>query len=414
MPEGAPAIAPGHTPFSYPAEAYRQLLMINEYPPSTVAGAPVIARQLLRYYPPERLDVICCASWYKGADPKVRSTFLQCRHTPIRSFRYNLRPRRIFSPIESTLDLMRLPRIMEVGRRIIRERKVEALFSISFGPEMPHAAYFLSRELGLPFFYFESDRLDAYFFNRFAKKLITENRQAFLKSARKLWLTSPKMVRDFKADYGVDGEYLFHFVDVDAYQRDAHAAPALPKDRIRLVYTGSINAMFYDTMKWWCDRLNRGLEIDGRPVDLTIYSASCPPALLGSAVRHAGLVTLEQIPEKLAQAHAAVILVSFTQEPGIRAQVETSLYTKTIDYLAAGRPVLIVSPPYSAEVDCFRSVAAVVNEVDESAVVGAIRRLVDDQDYITDLRKKGLEMVREHHSLEALDRRFLSHFRRPS
>lgn len=414
MPEGAPAPAAEKTPFSYPAESYRQLLMINEYPPSTVAGAPVIARQLLRYYPQERLDIICCASWTKRADPKVRETFLPCRHTSIPSFRYNLRPRRIFSPIESTLDVMRLPKIMEVGRRIVRERKVEAIFSTSFGPEMPHAAYFLSRELGLPFYYFETDRLDAYFFNRRAKKLITENRRAFLESATKLWLTSPKMARDFKADYGVDGEYLFHFVDVDAYQRHAHAAPELPKDRIRLVYTGSINAMFYDTMKWWCDRLNRGLEIDGRPVDLTVYSAHCPTELLGKAVRHAGLVKLEQIPEKLAQAHAAVILVSFTQEPGIRAQVETSLYTKTIDYLAAGRPVLIVSPPYSAEVDCFRDVASIVGEVDETAVVGAIRRLVDDAGYVAELREKGLEMVREHHSLEALDRHFLSHFRKAS
>jgi glycosyltransferase involved in cell wall biosynthesis len=388
--------------------------MINEYPPSTVAGAPVITRQLLRYYPPERLDIICCASWMRRVDPRVKETFLACRHTPIPSFRYNLRPRRIFAPIESTLDVMRLPKIMEAGRRIIRERKVEALFSTSFGPEMPHAAYFLSRELGLPFYYFETDRLDAYFFNRRAKKLITENRHAFLKSAKKLWVTSPKMARDFKADYGVDGEYLFHFVDVDAYQRAAHTAPDLPRDRIRLVYTGSINAMFYDTMKWWCDRLNRGLEIDGRVVDLTIYSAYCPPALVGKAVRHAGLVKLEQIPEKLAQAHAAVILVSFTQEPGIRAQVETSLYTKTIDYLAAGRPVLIVSPPYSAEVDCFRDVASIVGGMDESAVIGAIRRLVDDTAYSADLREKGLKMVREQHSLEALDRHFLSHFRRAS
>jgi glycosyltransferase involved in cell wall biosynthesis len=386
--------------------------MINEYPPSTAAGAPVISRQLLRYYPPEQLDIVCCASWYDRATPTVRETFLPSRHTVIPSFRYGLRPRRIFSPIETTLDCLRVPKIMAAGRKIIEERKIEALFTISFGPEMPHAAYFLSRELGLPLYYFETDRLDAYFFNRFAKKLITENRRPFLRSVKKLWLTSPKMVRDFKAEYGVDGEYLFHFLDVDACQAAARAAPPLPRDRIRLVYTGSINAMFYDTMKWWCDRLNRGLSIDGRPVELTIYAATCPPELLGKAVRWAGLVKLEQIPEKLAEAHAALILVSFTQDPGIRAQIETSLYTKTVDYLAAGRPVLIVSPPYSAEVDCFRDVTCVVGEVDESAIVGAIRRLVDDQAYAEDLRQKGLAMVQEKHSLAALDKNFLSYFRR--
>jgi glycosyltransferase involved in cell wall biosynthesis len=397
-----------------PGERYKQLLFINEYPPSTVAGAPVTARQLFRSYDPEKMDVICCASWYESASQQVRETFLPCRHTVIPTWRTRLRPRRIFAPIEATLDSLRIGAIMQAARRIVRERRVEVLFTTSYGAEMPHAAYFLARELGLPLEYFEMDRLDRVFTCRRAKKLILENRQPFLESVDKLWLISPAMVREFKKAFGVDGEVLFNFVDVERSQRVVATAAPLPKDRIRLVYTGSINLMFYDAMRWFCELLNRGLAVDGRPVELVIYSSSCPPELLGKNVSFAGLVKSEEIPEKLAQAHVAVMLVSFTNDPAVRGQIETSVYTKTVDYLAASRPVLLVAPPYAGQVDAFGEFSCMLNRLDEAALVVALRRLVDDQIYVADLQARGLARARAEHSLEALDRRFLSHLRVPA
>lgn len=395
-----------------PPADYKQLLFINEYPPCTQAGAPVITRQLFRYYDQQRMDILCCNSWHKRLTPMVRETLLPCRHTVIPSYRTNLRPRRFFGPIEASLDCSRVPKIMEVGRRIIRERRVEALFSASYGPEFPHAAYFLSREFKLPFYYFESDRLDAEFTSARGMRLITQHRKSFLDAAEKLWLTSPAMVREFKRAYDVDGEFLFHFVDVDAYQRAVSEAPPLPTDRIHIVYAGSINVMFYDTMKWFCDWLNRGLTIDGRPVEMTIYSSTARPEFAGAHVKLPGLVKLEEIPKKLAAAHIAGVFVSFTNDPGTRKQIETSLYTKTIDYLAAGRPVLVISPDYSSEVDCFGGAVCNVHSLDEAAAVRAIRRLVDDEVYRAELRREGLRKVRQSHSLEALQKNFLSHFQR--
>jgi hypothetical protein len=169
--------------------------------------------------------------------------------------------------------------------------------------------------------------------------------------------------------------------------------------------------MFYDTMKWFCDWLNRDVRIDGRPVELTVYSSHCPAEFLGPRVRWPGLVTTDQIPGKLAEAHAAVMLISFTSQAGIRQQIETSVYTKTADYLAASRPVLLIAPPHAAQIESFGDVSAVVTRLDETEVTHALRRLVDDAEYARDLRERGLARVNEHHSLEALERRFLGHFR---
>jgi glycosyltransferase involved in cell wall biosynthesis len=389
---------------------YKQLLFINEYPPSTQAGAPLIMRELLREYEPERLDVLCCDSFYARASSVIRDSFLPCRHTRIRGFNSAQRPRRVFGPIEATLNCWRLPYVMHVARRIARERKVEAVLTTSYGAEMPHAAYFLARELGLPFYYYEMDRLDSVFTCRAAERLITKHRRDFLRSARKLWLVSPTMVKTFKHLYGVDGEFMHHFVDIERYQRIAREAPPLPTDRIRLVYTGSINSMFLDTMRWFCEWLNQGLSIDGRPVEMAIYSGYCPPGLEGPHVKYEGFVSSELVAEKLAGAHIAAILVSFTSERGVKEQIETSIYTKTVDYLAAGRPVLTVAPPYAAQLEHYGSVSAVIEKLDRDAVERTLRRLVSDRAYVDDLRERGLALVRAQHSFDTVGRRFLANF----
>jgi glycosyltransferase involved in cell wall biosynthesis len=303
---------------------------------------------------------------------------------------------------------------MAVARRIVRERRVEALFTTSYGAEMPHAAYLLSRELGLPFYYFEMDRLDSVFTCGAAERLIKKHRREFLRHAEKLWLISPAMVREFKRLYGVDGEFLHHFVDVDRYQRIAEEAPPLPTDRIRILYTGSINSMFLGTMRWFADWLNQGLTIDGRSVELSIYSGFCPPGLVGPHVRYEGFVSSEEVPTKLCEGHIAAILVSFTDDEGVRQQIQTSIYTKTVDYLAVSRPVLVVAPAYAAQIDHFGSVCSVVESLDREAIVAAIRRLVFDQPYADDLKRRGLELVRRQHSRDTVGRQFLAHFRQQS
>ncbi|HVR18359.1 MAG TPA: hypothetical protein VMS65_01640, partial [Polyangiaceae bacterium] len=164
-------------------ERFKQLLFINDYPPASVAGAPILARRLLEDYDPERLDVLYCGSW-----SNIRAGLLPCRHTIVPAYNTKLRPRRFFLPIEATLNGWRLEKIMKIGRRIAKERGVQAIFTTSYGAEMPHAAYFLSKELGLPFYYFEMDRLDAVFLCPSAKRLITRHRRDFLQHASKLWL----------------------------------------------------------------------------------------------------------------------------------------------------------------------------------------------------------------------------------
>jgi len=388
---------------------FQRLLVVNDYPPSTVAGAPVIVRQLLRKYDPDRLDILCCSRWHSGQTEVVERSFLPCRHTEVPGVDINrLRPRRVFVPLSIQWNFLRVGRIVDAGRKIIRERGIEALFTSTCSMEFSLAAFRLAQEFDLPLHVFETDDwVDAN-----PKPLawfLRAERARSLRSARRVWTTSPAMVRSHRAKYGVESDFLFHFLDLDDYVARTEGLEP-PLDRIRITYTGSINGMFLETMERFCDWLNAGVEVDGLPVELIIYTQNEPARFLGPRVSWGGYVPMEEVPVRVRQGHMSAILVSFTEQPALQGLIRTSLYTKTIDYLAAGSPTLVVSPPYSGEVDYFGDVTHVVDTWDTARILDAIRLLAKDETTRRTLRQAGYGRVRERHSYESLERLFLSHF----
>lgn len=384
-----------------------------EYPPSTAAGAPIIVKQLLRGYDLSRLDVLCCEAQHTQASEVVRNSYLPCRHTLVRNHeRVKLRPRRVFVPLADSLNCIRVYENLKKARALVRERSIEALFTVPWRCEFALAAYLLHRETGLPLYVFETDDWEEMNRRLLPAALTRQYHAPLLRAAEQLWLTSPAMVRSYRERFGVDGEFLFHFVDPRRYAeaRPSFREPGSEGDLV-LVYTGAINIMFEDTLREFCGLLNSGLAVDGRRVRLKIYTTKCPPELLGPNVTWEGFVSSDEIPDVLASGDILLVCVSFSEDPAIVQLVKTSLYTKTIDYLAAGKPVLVVSPPYSGEVDYFRDATHVVTTTDRSALWSAVRTLSTDDSYTTALARRGHKLVARRHSLDCLEGIFLRHFR---
>jgi len=391
--------------------SFRSLLYMCEYPPSTLAGAPVIAKQLFRNYDLSQLHVLCCQHEVEKASELVHESFLDCDHTFVPSYATaRLRPRRIFIPMKRSINCLRVSRILREARRIVDKNDIEAIFTIPWRCEFALAAYRLHQETGLPLYVFETDDWEA-MNPRLVQGYLTRHYHApLLEAAEQLWVTSPNMQHRFHERFGVKSEFLFHFVDLDEYQNAAERmAPQRDPSRVEMVYTGSINRMFYDTMKYVCDLLNRGLTVDGRPVSMKIYGPGCPDEFQGPHVSYEGLVDLDEIPNVLGAADIAFVGVTFSQDSKIKELVSTSLYTKTIDYLASGRPVLVVSPSYSGEVDYFQEVTTVVDTLNESDIVSALRRMLKPE-YAQAIRQKGLQLVRNRHSMQSIHDLFLKHF----
>ena len=391
---------------------FKRLLYMSEHPPSCAGGQPLIVNKLLRDYDMQRLNILCDARQHRAA-PLVRDTFLPCRHTVVRHAEGHtaLRPRRIFGLIGENLNLLRIGTIERAGRRIVATRNIQAIFTVPWRCDFAVAAYRLSVETGLPLYVFETDDWYAMNARPFTGSVVRYHQAPMLRHATKLWVTSPRMSERYSERFGVESEFLFHYLDTGPYVRASAKRKRLSDPGVvRMVYTGAINTMFWETMLQVCSMINDGLEVEGRRVQLDVYGGGLPEVFRGRHVHYRGLVAGDDIPSVLAEADITLIAVTFNSDADLVALVRTSLYTKTIDYLAAQRPVLMVSPSYSAEVAYFGDVATVVDAPDAAGITAALTALARDDAAVAAQCERGLKFVQERHSLERRDSVFVSHF----
>jgi glycosyltransferase involved in cell wall biosynthesis len=391
------------------ATPFKRLLYMCEYPPSTKGGAPIILRALLAGYDPKRLHILCDRTLYNAQTDLVKRSYLGCRHHTIPTFAsLRFRPQRVFGPIADSINSLRIPLIVARGRKIISDEQIQAIVAVPWRCEFAIAAYRLHVETGVPLFVFETDDWEEMNTNLLPKVLTKKYHARILHEAQELWLTSPAMVRDFRRRFGVSGRFLFHFVDVDGFPA---ATGSSSSSELRLVYTGAINRMFWDCLESVCTAINSGIIIEGRVVTLTIYSSDCPAGFLGPYVTWAGFISSENIPQVLSAADGLLVCVSFLHDRSIEPLVRTSLYTKTVDYLASGTPVLVISPSYSGEADYFGKYVTLVSGCTPADLLGGFSQLLEGAAEIAEIAAGGRKFVREHHDVDLIERKFLSYFR---
>jgi len=389
---------------------WKRTLIVNDFPPSTLAGAPLILRQCFLGMPADHLYVLCCGTYHDIVNDTVRRTLLECPHEVVPGIRPGaIRPSRLGVPIIAHMNVMRVPDITKRGIRICRERGIKAIVTGTVNMEFTIAAWRIASAMDLPLYIWEPD--DWFSANPSpAVKLLGNERMASLRGAAHIWTVSEPMAKRFRDRYGLDSEPLHHVLDIDRCKALAESVSP-PDDKIRIVYTGSINEMFRETLVWFADIINRGLIIDERLVELVIWTPHKPVAFMGPNVHWGGFVPVEQIPLKLGESHIAAVLVSFTDRPDIKSLIETSIYTKTVDYLASGTPTLIIAPQYAAQVDAFGPASTVLTSLNETSLVAAIRAMALDSDERIRLKTAGFELVRKKHSMSAREQIFLSKFR---
>jgi hypothetical protein len=386
----------------------KRLLYMSENPPGQAGGAPIIARQHLRHYDPARLHVLCDRALY--AQQAGGDALLACRHTTVPNFEVlKLRPRKIFGRLFDVVNLARIPLIKRRAKAIIAQEGIEAIFTIPWRTDFALAAHLVARETGLPLYVFEMDDWHAANPGPVVSTLTGRWQAPLLQNAAHVWLISPEMTRRYRDRFGIDGEFLFHFVDPEIYQQAEPRDPSIP-DELRLVYTGSINRMFLRTLERIAEWLNAGMEIDGRRVVLDIWSAYCPEHLRGPGVRWQGFVPSREVPGILAGADALLIAITFSDDPALQDLVRSSIYTKTVDYLASAKPVVVVSPPDTAELDYFGSVVWEVANLDRHSFQVAVDQATTS-DEAADRSDAGLELIRASHTAETMGERFLSRLR---
>jgi hypothetical protein len=154
---------------------------------------------------------------------------------------------------------------------------------------------------------------------------------------------SEAMQEKFSELYGGDCEVLANSVSFP----ERYSEPTTrPDSRLRMVYAGSMNAYYQESMAMVLEEL-RDL---GDQVTLDIYSPDeLPPGWRPDADdvpwRHLPPVAPSEVIELLQEYDVLLLLSSF--KPEHRAIAETSQAGKMADYMAAGRCILAYGPEYS-------------------------------------------------------------------
>ncbi len=245
-----------------------------------------------------------------------------------------------------------LPFALAQGRRILREEKVDLVFSTSPPPTVHLVARVLSRWAHCPLFVDLRDpwtqhQLHPWLRNPLRRRVEEAMEHGVVRQARRVITVSPTMSAGLADKYpDVPRE---RFVTLtNGFDQADFGPPAPPphNDRFTAVYTGSL---YY---RWQADPFLAGLERlvhnhpDLRPSLHVIMAGKATQDLAGQLADRdlEGVVTLlGPVPYRQAvalQQQADLLLVLLWDSPGF-----VGCYTsKVFEYLATGRPILALAP----------------------------------------------------------------------
>jgi glycosyltransferase involved in cell wall biosynthesis len=268
------------------------------------------------------------------------------------------------------------------GRRIakiVKDEKCEAIISCSGDLLDLPAAYFASRLTGVPFY--------PYVFDYYAYQFVDVERRhhaAFLepfliRGAKNVIVPNETLAEELHQRYGSETTvlhnptYLSQYSSVIADDTDRIAG------QVRIVYTGAIYDAHFDAFR----NLLRAIEnLDRDDVRLHVYTALPREWLEANGIRGPIVIHDHVATEKIPsiQKEADILFLPLAFECPYPEIIRTSAPVKLGEYLAAGRPVLVHSPP-----DCFLSwyfrrheCGIVVDQNDAAAVGRAIEQILAD------------------------------------
>jgi glycosyltransferase involved in cell wall biosynthesis len=234
-----------------------------------------------------------------------------------------------------------------------------------------------------------------------------------LKKADHLYAVSPEMQRLVSAECGRNPELQLPSSTTPLRQAGRFMDQKKREGKFIVLFAGLIGYTVKDCLDLLVELIKSGeLERGGiSGVQLHLYTAMSEEDLQTFGWDHAdviykGWVTQSELSGALAEADVLFLPYSFLE--GSRAAVETAFPSKTADYLAAGKPLLVFGPPYSSLVRYASEYgfAEIVDEFSLTALAQGIRNIACSPDYRAGLAVKAFNVFRSNHDIETQRRNF--------
>ncbi|HEX6823780.1 MAG TPA: glycosyltransferase [Candidatus Sulfotelmatobacter sp.] len=386
-----------------------RLLYVCDFPPSHAAGGSILLARLLESYPADSLMVLTGSHASRVSTTEGRLACPQITFPTSRGWgRWGL------GRIRVALDWLRLPLLTLLCMRLIRRHSSQVVMTLLHG-RFYFAACAAARLTGTPYVLFVHDYYlddkDSMFASllRFGTGMVTRH-------AARLYAVSAGMQQKLKNEFGVDSELQLPAT------RAAVIAPSevvkVRNEQFRILYAGAITTAVEDSL----DMLIRivadgGLKESGiNSAMLQLFSVIKPNQLRrrnwdDPNVQVSSWIPQGEIPQTLSRADMLFLPFSFREEE--RGTTETAFPSKTADYLASGRPILVFGPKYSTLVRYARQegFAEIVDEFDAAALLNGIQNIALSQSRQHELASRSLETFAKNHDIERQRREFQSSLR---
>jgi len=378
------------------------LIYICDFPPSNLAGGPILTSRLLRDYPPGRV-VVLTSSRYLRVSPKEGR--LACAHVAFPTTtgwgRWGL------GRIKNAIDWLMIPVLTLVTTKVIRNRGNAVILTVA------HGRFFLAAALAgwisrTPYIVMmHDDTFDAKRPSWLLKHVFRPSVRGALRGAAHVYAISSEMQLLLKSEYGVESELQKPATERNGRNDPAAARAARDFNCPVILYAGAITGSVEDSL-----RLLAQLIVSGKLKDYGLQSAKFHVyTSLGDEQRrtwgwnHDDLVihpwvSQNELPDVLSKAD--ILFLPFSFSPAARHSVETSFPSKTADYLASGTPILVFGPNYSSLVAYARreGFAEIVSEAHADALATAIKRIALDPGHREALSSRALEVFSKYHDVD--------------
>ncbi|MCM8794460.1 MAG: glycosyltransferase [Candidatus Omnitrophica bacterium] len=365
--------------------------------------------RLLSEYPPEKIRLFVGSHYDKLAPREGR---LPCRRrvfpTTTKTGRFGL------GRLKAALDFTLLPAVVCAAGWMAMRDGIRVILSVAHGYSFLAAAL-LSAVTGKPLVLIVHDDWLAMQGKSFflGRRVLGRIYIWALRRSAHVYAVSPAMQECLRQLSGLDAELQLPAVDPPADRADGFVHREVDIRAPRIIYAGTfltpdafsilIEALKGDFLK------ERGV-VDWRlelyaNVDKNLFCRLVPEGD-DSRIRLSGWVSQDQLADVLRQADILFLPNSFDQEQ--KSSVQTLLPTKTADYLRAGKPILVMAPPYSSlyRYAVAHRFAEVVGTHEPAETAKAIWEIISSKQHREILCRKAQELFSLHHDMRAQRSRF--------
>jgi len=372
------------------AAAAVPLLYVCDWPPSNLAGGPILMSRLLVEYPMDAMTVLTSTRFSRVSPHDGR---LACDEITVQLSeghgRFGL------GHIRTALNWLRVPLITADVWRTIRRRQIVAVLTILHG-QFYFAAALAARLRRVPYIVVVHDDYVSQM-NIAARMLV----RAILRNAAHVYCVSPGMQETMRSQFGVDSEL----------QWPSTERPALNSVRRRggelsILYAGSVTSAVEDSLKSLTDLITSGRlrEYGIQDVKLHLYTAVKDEQKRAWGWDHPDIFIHPWVGQsELLQVlrNADILFLPFSFLAKERHTVEAAFPSKTADYLASGTPIVVFAPNYSSLVAYARreGFGEIVSEQDPELLARAIVRIAANPSHRQTLSKRSLAVFSKNHDI---------------